>query len=325
MNLSTFDLNLVRVLDALLREHSTLRAGKRLALSQPAVSSALSRLRHTLGDDLFVREGQRLVPTEYARGLEAPIRRILEELEATLAPPATFDPQAGDLDYKIAGSDFFAEMLLPALSAKLMRAAPGVRLQLVDLRPENYVGTLERHEVDLALAPESKFPEWVTSTFAFSSRFVIIARAGHERLRLAGVQAGATIPLDLFCELGHVAFSPEGKLKALGDAALAKIGRERKVVVTAPTFTGVRSVVVVTDLIGMLPQQLAAKFAREYPVQIYLPPMIVPPGRIHAIWHRRNEGQPAHRWMRGLVLAVLAGLDRSDPDAGRHPVSPSPE
>jgi DNA-binding transcriptional LysR family regulator len=318
MNLSTFDLNLLRVLDALLREHSTLRAGQRLALSQPAVSSALGRLRHALGDDLFVREGQRLVPTEYARGLEAPIRRILDELEATLAGPAAFDPQAAEFSYKIAASDFFAEMLLPALSAKLMRTAPGIRLQLVDLRPENYVRTLERHEVDLALAPECEFPEWAISKFAFSSRFVIIARAGHERLRAAGLEAGATIPLDLFCELAHVAFSPEGKLKALGDAALAKIGRERKVLVTAPTFTGVRSVVVVTDLVGMLPEQLAAKFAQEYPVEVYLPPMIVPPGRIHAIWHRRNEGQPGRRWMRGLVLAELATLDGSGPDAGCH-------
>jgi len=72
MNLAAFDLNLLKVLDALLREGSTVRAGQRAGLSQPAVSAALSRLRHALNDPLFVREGRGLVPTDYARSLESP-------------------------------------------------------------------------------------------------------------------------------------------------------------------------------------------------------------------------------------------------------------
>ncbi len=309
MNLRTFDLNLLRVLDALLCENSTLRAGKRLGLSQPAVSSALGRLRGALGDELFVREGQRLVPTEYARTLELPVRRILDEVEIALAGPTRFDPFQASFAFKIAGSDFFAEMLLPSLAAKVRRLAPDVRLQLVELRPDNYIETLERHEVDLGLVPNAPFPEWVQSTPAFSSRFVVVAKTNHRRLKAAGVKPGEIIPVDLFCDLGHVAFSPEGKLKTLGDAALLKIGRERRVVVTAPSFTGVRSVVAETDLVGLLPEQLAVKYARQYPLQVYLPPMAVPAGCIHAVWHRRNQGQPAHRWLREIVLAELAALD----------------
>jgi DNA-binding transcriptional LysR family regulator len=80
VNLRTFDLNLLRVLDALLREGSTVGAARRLGLSQPAVSSALGRSRHALGDPLFIRQGQGLVPTSFATGLELPLRGVLEEL-----------------------------------------------------------------------------------------------------------------------------------------------------------------------------------------------------------------------------------------------------
>ena len=69
MNFMTFDLNLLRVLDALLETGSTTLAGKRVGLSQPAVSAALGRLRHALGDPIFVRKGRMLVPTDFAQGL----------------------------------------------------------------------------------------------------------------------------------------------------------------------------------------------------------------------------------------------------------------
>jgi DNA-binding transcriptional LysR family regulator len=82
MNFATFDLNLVRVLDALLREGSTVKAGEKLGMSQSAVSGALSRLRHALDDQLFVRHGQGLRPTDYARGLAMPLRETLDRMEA---------------------------------------------------------------------------------------------------------------------------------------------------------------------------------------------------------------------------------------------------
>jgi DNA-binding transcriptional LysR family regulator len=92
VNLLTFDLNLLRVLDALLREQSTVKAGQRVRLSQPAVSAALGRLRDALDDPLFVRQGQRLVPTEYARSLEIPLRTLLGDLANLLSGPGAFDP-----------------------------------------------------------------------------------------------------------------------------------------------------------------------------------------------------------------------------------------
>ena len=108
MNFATFDLNLLRVLDALFREGSTVKAGERLGLSQPAVSGALSRLRHALNDPLFVRRGNRLVATNYADALRHPLRDELDRVETLLSPPDVFDPARATGSFKIAAADFFA-------------------------------------------------------------------------------------------------------------------------------------------------------------------------------------------------------------------------
>jgi DNA-binding transcriptional LysR family regulator len=120
LNFATFDLNLMRILDALLREGSTVQAGRRLNMSQSAVSGALARLRYALGDELFVRQGNRLVPTAYAKAIELPLREELDRLAVLFARSTAFDPATAEGTFRITASDFFAEMLMPPL-ADLLR------------------------------------------------------------------------------------------------------------------------------------------------------------------------------------------------------------
>lgn len=309
MNLSGFDLNLLRVLDALLRENSTVRAGVRIGLSQPAVSAALSRLRNALGDPLFVRRGQGLEPTDFARRIALPLRESLEGIETLLSEPLNFDPSLAEDSFKISGSDFFAEMLMPELASRLSARAPYMRVQLVDLVPDNYVETLEQYQVDLALIPKTGLPEWVDSRAVFRSGFVVIAQKEHPRLGRAGVRPGGTIPIDLFCDLGHVLFSPEGKIQGLGDAALAKVGRERRVVMTLPVFSGVYRAVSESELVALLPTQLARRIGLRNGLDIFAPPMPMPMAQIVMIWHKRSSANPAHRWLRNEIAQVLSKLD----------------
>lgn len=311
MNFAALDLNLLRVLDALLREGSTVRAGARVGLSQPAVSAALGRLRHALGDPLFVRQGQGLEPTDYARALELPLREALEGLESLLAGPMRFDPASATETFRISGSDFFAEMLMPQLADLLSRQAPGMRVQLLDLVPDSYVDTLQRYEVDIALIPATELPDWIEQREVFLSGFSVIAARGHPRLERAGLAPGAVIPIDLFCDLGHVLFSPEGRVAAMGDAALARVGRQRRVVMTLPVFSGVCRAVQESDRVALIPSQLAHHLAPRLGLAVYRPPMPIAPARICMVWHRRSTGNPAHRWLRDTVAGLLAPLDET--------------
>ena len=309
VNLSSFDLNLLRVLDALLRENSVTRAAQRVGLSQPAMSAALARLREALGDPILIRHGQRLQPTDFARSLALPLHEALAHLQTLLAGPQAFDPATADTTFRLTGSDLFAALLMPPLARHLATAAPGVRVQLVDLVPENYVETLERYEVDIALIPGTEFPDWTDHLPVLHSDFVTIAAKANTRLARAGIAPGTTIPLDLYCDLGHVVFSPEAKLRALGDAALSAIGRSRRVVMTLPAFADICLVVAQTDHIALVPRPLAESLAPTLGLAVFGQPVAVPRATISMVWHRRSTADPGQRWLRGTVADQLTRLE----------------
>lgn len=310
-NLLSFDLNLLRVLDALLHDPSTVRAAKRLGLSQPAVSAALGRLRAAMGDDLFFRRGQGLAPTQFALSLQTPLRTNLAEIERLIQGPQAFDPAISGTRFRISGSDFFAEMLMPQLAELFQAEAPLMRVHLVDLISDTFVENLDGYEIDLALIPERDLPDWIDSQPVFRSHYSVIARKGHPRLRHAGLNAGDVVPLDLYCDLGHVLFSPEGKNQAAGDYALAQVGRQRRVIMTMPIFSGIYRAVAGSDLIALLPSALAAQVADSAGLEIYCAPVDVPAVQLLMIWNRRYSTSPPHVWLRDQIAKLLAPLDPS--------------
>ncbi|MFC6636984.1 LysR family transcriptional regulator [Sulfitobacter sp. JBTF-M27] len=310
MNFATLDLNLLRVLDALFCEGSTVKAADRLAMSQSAVSGALSRLRNALNDQLFVRQGNRLVATDYAAAIEIGLREELERLEALLAPRATFAPQTAEGTFRIAASDFFAELLMPPLGDLLQKSAPNIRAQLVDLVPHDYVASLEHRNADIALIPDLVLPEWVNREPLFHSPFHVIARKGNPGIE--GLKDGTRMPMDIFCALHHVLFSPEGNLAAMGDAALTRVGKRRQVAMTVPVFSGVCRAVSESDLIALVPAQLASKVADTFGIRVFEPPMEIDPALIICIWHKRSDNSPMAAWMRSQVFDLMKALDVED-------------
>ncbi len=310
MNMATFDLNLLRVLDALLREGSTVAAGRRVGLSQPAVSAALGRLRDALGDPLFVRRGPRLEATDYALSLAVPLREHLDSLQRLLSGPERFDPATAAASFRISGSDFFGEFLMPALTLTLLREAPGVRVHFVDLVPANYADTLDRYLADIALIPRQDAPDWIEWRPLFHSSFRLIARAGHPRLR--DVPSGGTVPMDLFCDLDHGLMSVEGRPQAMVDAALAKIGRARRVLVTLPNFSGLCRTVAAGDLVAMVPQQVARRAAPLLGLEVFDAPWALPVPLLGMVWHRRATTSPPHRWLRETVGRLLLPLNEGE-------------
>ena len=308
MNLANFDLNLLKVLDALIETRSTTRAADRIGLSQPAVSSALKRLRAALDDPILVRAGPKMIPTDYALSLAAPLRRVLEQTEVLIAGAPTFDPASAKDIFRISGSDFFSEMLIPPLSDYLATAAPNIRLQHVDLVPDSYPQTLESREVDLALFPRTEGPSWMESAPLFRNGFVLIARRDHPVLK-----ARQAVDLDTFCALSHILFSPEGNLRIMGDIALEKIGRARRVAMTLPVMYGVCSAVAETDHVARVSYPLAHKLQGKLPIGIFPPPaeLALPEPELVMAWHRRFTAAPAHRWLRDCVARLMAPLDKS--------------
>ncbi|WP_246682196.1 LysR family transcriptional regulator [Mesorhizobium sp. B3-2-1] len=151
MNLNALDLNLVRVLDALLRERSVTRAGEQIGLSQPAVSAALNRLRHVLNDQLFVRHGNDIVPTPRAESLAEPVRAALREIERVFQTGKDFDPAGLERTFTFMGADFFSMLLMPPLAARIAAVAPGVSFRFLDSARGDVSRLLQDDEIDAAL------------------------------------------------------------------------------------------------------------------------------------------------------------------------------
>lgn len=148
--------------------------------------------------------------------------------------------------------------------------------------------------MDIALVPALELPNWVDGKPVFRSSFSVIARQGNDKLARAGVRPGDVISIDLFCGMGHVLFSPEGKPAAVGDATLARVGRGRRVVMTMPVFSGVYGPGGGSELIALMPDQMARRVAASVGLEIYAPPMPIEPVQIMMIWNRRYSAWPAH-------------------------------
>lgn len=308
MNLASFDLNLLRVLDALLREGSTVRAGQRIGLSQPAVSAALSRLRAALGDPLMVRDGQSLQPTEFALGLARPLRQLLEDTERLLSRPV-FDPATAKATFRIAAPDFFTEMLLPDLMARLERTAPGITLRYTDAISAGLWDDLRDGRLDLMLLPEAICPDWLEREVVLRSEYRIVARRDHPVLSALKLPDGAAIPLEVYATLRHVAFRVNDGIPEEEDRVLARQGCTRAVVLTAPSFTAVWRSVTVSNAVGIVPRRQAERAASRSGLAVYPLPFNLPRVSLCQAWHRRNSAAPGLVWLRSEIARILAALD----------------
>ncbi|WP_260024355.1 hypothetical protein [Ruegeria conchae] len=115
--------------------------------------------------------------------------------------------------------------------------------------------------------------------------------------------------MNTFCALHHVLFSPEGNLAAMGDAALNRVGKQRQVAMTVPVFSGVCRAVSESDLIALVPAQLARKVAKTFELKVFEPPMHIEPALIIGIWHKRSDNAPMAAWMRSQVFELMKALD----------------
>jgi DNA-binding transcriptional LysR family regulator len=297
MNIAGLNLNLLPVLDALLAERSVSHAGKRLGLSQPAVSNALGQLREVLDDPLFVRKGGGMVPTERALALAGPLRAALLALEQGLDPSGAFDPAAAERSFTIATNDFVAFAMLPRLLARLQLQAPRVRLQVRAWQEHVVPPDLARGDADLVLGFHRGLPAAHHEAPLFDDRFVFVAREGHPRVH-------GTISLATYTKLSHVVVSQEPNARGVVDDVLATRGLSRSIGLRVSHFLLVPSIIAATDYVAALSEMIARPLAQSLRLQLLKMPVSVPGATVQMVWHERTAASAAHAWLRGVVSEV---------------------
>lgn len=296
------DLNLLRVLDAVLQCESVGRAATRLGVTQPAVSRQLARLRERLGDPLLVRTGSSMVATERALRLRDPVHEALARAEALFDPDTRFDPATLRRRFKVASTDYAVTLILPALLARLQRHAPEVDLDVVPL-PSNAQLDFDSPEIDVFIV----HPDWLPATakrrILFDDRFSCLARTGHPLV-------GRAVSIEQFSQLRHilVMIDPLGHIGGPVDAVLAAQGLRRRVGVTVTGFMTAAHLVAQTDLVATLPRRSALQSARMLAVRTVELPVEIEGFSVVLGWHARHHDDPAHRWFRGQFATASKKL-----------------
>ena len=290
----TLDLNLLTALDALLTEGSVTGAARHLRLSQSAMSRTLARLREATGDPLLVQAGRRMVPTPHAESLRDRVQSAAEEARALLSPrTAGLDLAKLTRVFTIRANDAFVEVTASRLIAAAS-VAPGVLLRFAP-KPDKDIAPLRDGSIDLDIGVADQATTELRIQALYRDRFVGVARADHPLLR------GPITP-ESFAACRQVSVSRRGRSAGPLDHALSALGIGRSIAAIVPSFPAALSIARETGLVTLLPEGFLAALPDgmvSFPLPVETPEIV-----ISQVWHPRLDADPAHRWLRGLVLSV---------------------
>lgn len=304
VDLANFDLNLLRVLDALLRERSVTRAASNLCVTQQAVSNSLRRLRDHFHDPLLVKVGRKMEMSPLALALERPIRDALLQLEKVARHQAHFDPTTTVRNFRLRISAYATFLFLPQVLQRLATEAPRMALETV-VTGEDPIVALERRGLDLLIAdqsvgmgPMSPAGEGLRRHFLLSEEFVCVADENHPDLK-----DGLT--RELYAHLPHCVTRSPGESQSLVEQTWNKLGLQVRAGAIAPGFVVSLFTLSHTGLIGTVPRKLAALHADSLGLRIHKCPIEIEPIDEYLFWHPIDDADPAHAYMRSLFQGCV--------------------
>jgi len=296
LNLRSVDLNLLVFFDALMAERHVTRAANKVAVSQSAMSNALSRLRHVFRDELFIRTANGMEPTPRAIELGPQVRAILQQTTRIMASDLYFDAATSERQFICRMSDLVGSLVLPSLMTRIRTESPGLTVEILHLPPEGTVAALEADQLDIAVSMQLRHKSIIRSEALFSDRMVCLVREGHP------LSTGA-ITMKKFLAFSHVRVAMSPTDIRFVDSVLGDMGLQRNVALTVPHWLLVPSVLTSTDLITVMSERAAQRLVNSGTVMRPLP---FPTEQFEwtMYWHRRYEHSRAHQWLREHMQAA---------------------
>jgi len=306
------DLNLFTALYILIEERSVTKAAERMFITQPAMSRILDRLRKTFEDELLVRNGKRYEPTSLGSAIYEYLREILPHL-AGLFPKREFkfEPSKTKYLFRIECGDIAATLLIPGLVCILSERAPGILIDVVPRR--RGFQSLADNSVDLVLGREQLKEAHLRSQTLFRGRLVCLMRRGHplsnRRLTLREYARAQHISLGplAWSKRPHVGFLPDLWLNIT--RVVERKGRKTDVRVRVPYAAPVALIVGNTDLIATISPE-SARCLKTAKTQIVPAPKEFKGVAFMQTWHSRNDLNPIHVWMRGLIRGLARQVSK---------------
>lgn len=293
----SIDLNLLRVFCAIWDLRSLTAAGDRLGLTQPAISHALRRLRDRVGDPLFVRSTNRMLPTDAAIRLHEPFDQALTIVSRAIQEHTAFDPMTTERTFRIAMSDVAEVFALPQLMTRLSRIAPFARVDVSPLQPVTTVNALRSGEIDIAIGQIRDTDEGCISCEAFNDRLICLVRSTHPF-------AKARLTRKNFGELRFFYARMTGPTHQLLEQWLAE-SEARPRIAGRGHFTVAADIVRASDLAAIFPEVVARGLNRPRDFRILALPFELPPIEVKVVSHSRFAADMGIQWLRDVAVDVL--------------------
>lgn len=296
-DLTLLDGKQLQLIDLLHSTGSVTRTAEMLGQTQPTVSIWLGRLREQLGDPLFVRTAQGMLPTPRVDELIGTVRAVLAGLRSISASANVFDPATAQRSFRIFMTDASHITLLPRLFSHVRALAPGVTLEAVGIHG-GMASELESGAADLALGfiPELE-AGFYQQTF-YDQDWVCLARPDHPRIR------PKSFGLTDYSREAHAGIV-YGTGARLLESTVKRLQIERRVMLRIPGFLGLPAILSTTDLIATLPRHIGETLAQLGGLRVLPCPVPIPGFSVRQHWHSRYHQDPGNRWLRGICAELF--------------------
>lgn len=299
MRFKRLDLNLLVVLDALLRERSVTRAARELNLSQPAMSAALARLREYFNDDILVAQGKRMVPTARAQNLAPMVARALTDIETLIVESALFDPSTSERCFRICASDYVTVVLLQPLLAEIEKTAPGIS---IEISPPSRAALprLERAEIDFLLTPEQFAAQEHPRQLLFEEQHVVVGCRKNPVFRKPLTEERFFAHGQVIMALGHT--------QSFAEREMGELNRRRRIEVSCDSFLAVPWMLPNTRRLAVMHERLARIMVKQLPLAIAPLPFALPAMREIVQYHAARTRDGGIQWLLQGILRQAARL-----------------
>jgi DNA-binding transcriptional LysR family regulator len=302
-NLRAYNLNALPALREILRYGSLTKAADALNLTQPALSNILKQLRRDFGDELVVRRGKAMQLTPRGEELMSPLEETLASVQQLLNG-STFNPGESQKQFRIATTDHVMAVVGGPLMKRLINDAPNVRAHLL-MAQETCIKALIVGSLDMLISPrilmsagvaEEAETAQISMEHLFSEAVVCIGREDDTEL-------AAGLTPEQYLARPHAGFHlGDARLSSLEQVQLSRMSLQQNNKLLTSSYAVLPCIVAETGCLALVPESLAQRASKMCPIQIIVPPIDIPKMDWVMVWHKRNDNDPAHKWLRSVLI-----------------------
>jgi len=298
MNFRQLDLNLLRVLVAIHRTRSVTAAGKALALSQPATSNALARLREFFADDLFVRSPAGLQPTRLCEQLAPAMQSQLLAMESWVLNHQPFVASSSQRHWRLSLSDLGEILFLPRLAAALRSESPQASLSNVSVDAAQVAAALESRDIDMAIGILRPFHRGIRSQLLFKERYMAVS--SKDWVPAVPHGRSQTLTHAQLAQARFVVVAPTATFHGSVEKMLTRMKLQDRILVRPRHFGSIAELAQSTDLLSIVPEMYARDLSERLQIQMWAIEE-APSYEVNLVWHASTEQDADQLWMRGVI------------------------